>query len=77
MLSALLAIDLLTAFIAIPYMLGEGSVYWNDLKFIRIVGIFIGVVLFAMKILLFVLYLILCLFEKNYLLGIHSNHAQN
>ena len=55
MLSALLAIDLLTAFIAIPYMLGEGSVYWNDLKFIRIVGVFVGVVLFAMKILLFVL----------------------
>lgn len=34
-------------------MLGEGSVYWNDLKFIRIVGIFIGVVIFAMKVILF------------------------
>ena len=47
--------DLLTAFIAIPYMLGEGSVYWNDLKFIRIVGIFIGVLIFAMKGILLVL----------------------
>lgn len=56
LLCLLILLDIVVGFIAIPYMFGEGGYYWKSLKYMRIIGLFIGLAIFGLKIaILFVL----------------------
>ena len=69
LLCLLILLDIVVGIIAIPYLLGEGGDYWMSLKYIRIIGLFIGIAIFGLKI------VILFVLNKKYSLEFPNNKA--
>ena len=69
LLCLLILLDIVVGIIAIPYLLEEGGDYWMSLKYIRIIGLFIGIAIFGLKI------VILFVLNKKYSLEFPNNKA--